>query len=83
MSVAFWSPPPTPCAPFAACQPGPERPFSAAPAGVAHFADLKRTECAAAWLLSAGIVSIGFYPAPLLRLMASSLASWPDRLESE
>ena len=53
---------------------GPERPFSAAPAGVAHFADLKRTECAAAWLLSAGIVSIGFYPAPLLRLMASSLA---------
>jgi NADH:ubiquinone oxidoreductase subunit 4 (subunit M) len=41
---------------------------------VAHFADLKRTECAAAWLLSAGIVGIGFYPAPLLRLMASSLA---------
>ncbi len=53
---------------------GPERPFGGVPAGVAHFADLKRTECAAAWLLSAGIVSIGFYPAPLLRLMASSLA---------
>ncbi|HOG02497.1 MAG TPA: NADH-quinone oxidoreductase subunit M [Accumulibacter sp.] len=52
---------------------GPERPFGTTPAGVAHFADLKRSECAAAWLLTAGIVGIGFYPAPLLRLMASSV----------
>jgi NADH-quinone oxidoreductase subunit M len=38
------------------------------------FADLKRSERLAAWLLSAGIVGIGLYPAPLLGLMASSLA---------
>ena len=53
---------------------GPERPFGAASAGVAHFADLNRTECAAAWLLAGGIVWIGLLPAPLLRLMATSLS---------
>ncbi|MEF8701513.1 MAG: NADH-quinone oxidoreductase subunit M [Candidatus Accumulibacter sp. UW20] len=53
---------------------GPERPFGAVPAGHVHFADLQRSERLAAWLLSAGIVGIGLYPAPLLGLMASSLA---------
>jgi len=54
---------------------GPERPFAAVPAGVVWFADLTRGECAAAWLLAVGVVAIGVYPAPLLRLMASSLVS--------
>ncbi|MEF8714205.1 MAG: NADH-quinone oxidoreductase subunit M [Accumulibacter sp.] len=53
---------------------GPERPVGAASVGVAHFADLNRTECAAAWLLAGGIVWIGILPAPLLRLMATSLS---------
>ena len=53
---------------------GPERPFGAALAGVAHVADLDRKECAAAWLLAGGIVWIGILPAPLLRLMATSLS---------
>ena len=52
---------------------GPERPTGAASARVADFADLDRVECAAAWLLTSGIVCIGVHPAPLLRLMASSL----------
>ncbi len=52
---------------------GPERSFGSPPTGVAHFADLNRSECAVACLLSVGIVGIGLYPAPLLRLMASSL----------
>lgn len=53
---------------------GPERPFAGAAAGVTAFADLKRSESAAAGLLVAGILGIGFYPAPLLSLMASSVA---------
>ena len=52
---------------------GPERPFGGAPAGVATFADLNRSETATAAALTAGIVVIGFYPAPLLALMASSV----------
>ncbi|WP_374691720.1 NuoM family protein [Accumulibacter sp.] len=53
---------------------GPERAMAATPAGVAWFADLGRVECAAAWLLTAGVVGIGVHPQPLLQLMASSLA---------
>ncbi|MCP5247107.1 MAG: NADH-quinone oxidoreductase subunit M [Candidatus Accumulibacter sp.] len=53
---------------------GPERPFAGAPAGVATFADLNRGETATAALLGVGIVGIGFYPAPLLGLMAASVA---------
>lgn len=53
---------------------GPERPFGGAAAGVATFADLNRAETATAGLLASGIVIIGFYPAPLLGLMASSVA---------
>ena len=53
---------------------GPERPFGGAAAGVATFADLNRGETATAAALSAGIVIIGFYPAPLLALMASSVS---------
>ncbi len=53
---------------------GPERPFAGAAAGVTAFADLKGSESAAAGLLVAGILGIGFYPAPLLGLMASSVA---------
>jgi NADH:ubiquinone oxidoreductase subunit 4 (subunit M) len=41
---------------------------------VGRFADLDRSECVAAWLLTAGIVGIGLYPAPLLGVMASSVA---------
>ncbi|HRF74302.1 MAG TPA: NADH-quinone oxidoreductase subunit M [Accumulibacter sp.] len=52
---------------------GPERPFGGAPAGVATFADLAPGESATAALLGAGIVIIGFYPAPLLGLMTSSV----------
>ncbi len=53
---------------------GPERPFGGAAAGVATFADLNRGETLTAGALSAAIVLIGFYPAPLLGLMSSSLA---------
>ena len=53
---------------------GPERAFAGRPAGVAFFADLDRAESATAGLLTAGIVLIGFYPAPLLGLIASSVA---------
>jgi NADH-quinone oxidoreductase subunit M len=53
---------------------GSERPFGAVPAGRIHFADLQRSERLAAWLLTACIVGIGLYPAPLLGLMAASLA---------
>jgi NADH-quinone oxidoreductase subunit M len=52
---------------------GGEQPFDGAPAGVATFADLNGSETATAAALSAGIVVIGFYPAPLLALMASSV----------
>ncbi|WP_186408089.1 complex I subunit 4 family protein [Candidatus Accumulibacter aalborgensis] len=56
---------------------GPERPVAGVPAGagLATFVDLKRSETAAAGLLTTGVVILGFYPAPLLRLMASSVAS--------
>jgi NADH-quinone oxidoreductase subunit M len=53
---------------------GPERPFGGTPAGVAAFADLDRNEIAAAGLLAAGIVGMGFYPAPLLDILASSVS---------
>ncbi len=53
---------------------GPARNFDSTPPGVAHFPDLNRGECAVACLLGTGIVCIGLFPAPLLRLMASSLA---------
>ncbi|HRE87478.1 MAG TPA: proton-conducting transporter membrane subunit, partial [Accumulibacter sp.] len=53
---------------------GPERPFAGAAPGVATFADLNRSETATAGVLSAAIVIIGFYPAPLLGLMSSSVA---------
>ncbi len=53
---------------------GPERTSGTAPAGAAAFADLGRLEVATAALLSGGILVIGFYPAPLLRLMAASVA---------
>lgn len=56
---------------------GPERVLASAPAGVSYvapFADLSRAETAIAGLLATGIVVIGFYPAPLLRLIAASVA---------
>ncbi|MBL8397293.1 MAG: NADH-quinone oxidoreductase subunit M [Candidatus Accumulibacter sp.] len=51
---------------------GPERAVGAA-GGVPVFADLNGREAAAAWLLTAGIVVLGLYPAPLLQLMAASV----------
>lgn len=51
---------------------GPER--NAGQAGLAAFADLDRSELAAAGLLAAGILLIGCYPAPLLALIGASVA---------
>jgi NADH-quinone oxidoreductase subunit M len=51
---------------------GPESP--AASAGVRGFADLDRSEVAAAGLLATGILLIGCYPAPLLGLISASVA---------
>ncbi|WP_291993458.1 NADH-quinone oxidoreductase subunit M [Candidatus Accumulibacter sp. ACC003] len=59
---------------------GPERPFAGAPAGVATFADLKNSEMATAALLGVGIVGIGFYPAPLLGVLAWSVARLAQHL---
>lgn len=53
---------------------GPERPLADVPTGAGAFADLNRLEVAAASLLGSGIVFIGVYPTPLLRLTASSVA---------
>jgi NADH-quinone oxidoreductase subunit M len=53
---------------------GPERAFGQVAPGVAAFADLARLEVATPTLLGGGILSIGFYPAPLLRLLAASVA---------
>ncbi len=52
---------------------GPERPFGVA-GGLPVFADLDRRETATAWLLTAGIVVLGLYPAPLLTLMSTSVS---------
>jgi NADH-quinone oxidoreductase subunit M len=42
--------------------------------GMERFADLDRSEVAAAGLLAAGILLIGCYPAPLLGLIGASVA---------
>ncbi|HNC50710.1 MAG TPA: NADH-quinone oxidoreductase subunit M [Accumulibacter sp.] len=52
---------------------GAERGILAPGAGVMALADLTRSECAAAWLLSIATVGIGCYPSPLLHVMAASL----------
>ena len=51
---------------------GPER--RTAPAGMASFADLDRSEAGVAGLLALGIIVIGCYPAPLLGLIGASVA---------
>jgi NADH-quinone oxidoreductase subunit M len=41
---------------------------------VAVFTDLSRVEVACAGLLAAGVVFVGFFPSPLLGLIAASVA---------
>ncbi|WP_300451692.1 NADH-quinone oxidoreductase subunit M [Accumulibacter sp.] len=57
-----------------------ERPAASAPAAVGGFPDLSRGEAVTAGLLSLGIVAIGVYPAPLLALMAASMARLAQQL---
>jgi len=59
---------------------GPEAALAERATGSTVIADLKRTEFAAAGLLAAGILVIGFYPGPLLHLMAASVAKLVQQL---